>query len=39
VTLNTVMGNRVRAREAEDNEVDLAISILADHPFKTMKTP
>jgi hypothetical protein len=25
-------------REAEDNEVDLAISILADHPVKTMKT-
>jgi hypothetical protein len=24
--------------EAEDNEVDLDISILADHAFKTMKT-
>jgi hypothetical protein len=24
--------------KAEDNEVDLAISVLADHPFKTMKT-
>jgi hypothetical protein len=31
---NSLFGHR----EAEDNEVDLAISILADHPFKTMKT-
>jgi hypothetical protein len=31
---NSLFGHR----EAEENEVDLAISILADHPFKTMKT-
>jgi hypothetical protein len=31
---NSLFGHR----EAADNEVDLAISILADHPFKTMKT-
>jgi hypothetical protein len=31
---NSLFGHR----EAEDNEVDLDISILADHPFKTTKT-
>jgi hypothetical protein len=31
---NSLFGHR----EAEDNEVNLATSILADHPFKTMKT-
>jgi hypothetical protein len=31
---NSLFGHR----EAEENDVDLAISILADHPFKTMKT-